>query len=334
MQTAELDYDLPEEAIAQVAAEPRDSARLLIDRGAGQPPRDGTVADLPSLVGRGDLLVVNTTRVFPARLHGRRTRGGGAEVLLLERRADGTWAALVRPSRRLRPGDHIHVAPDLAVEVGAVLPEGMRSVRLECADETAAIEAHGAVALPPYITAELPDPERYQTVYAKRPVSVAAPTAGLHLTESLLGEVRAAGAEVAEIELAVGAGTFRPITAAELGDHRMHEEWYHVPPEVLERCRAAERVIAIGTTTVRALESAVRTGEEGPTRLFITPGFEFEVVDALWTNFHQPRSSLLALLAAAIGPRWRELYEHALTSGYRFLSLGDAMFVPRFDNAS
>jgi S-adenosylmethionine:tRNA ribosyltransferase-isomerase len=193
------------------------------------------------------------------------------------------------------------------------------------------VDRYGAVPLPPYITEPLADPDRYQTVYARVPGSVAAPTAGLHLTPALLGEVRARGVEVHTVDLAVGLGTFRPLTAERIEDHVMHEERYAVPAATLEACRtAAGRVVAVGTTTVRALESAAATGDtEGHTDLFITPGFEFRVVDVLLTNFHQPRSSLLVMLAAFAGERWRDLYEVALGEGYRFLSFGDAMLVDR-----
>ena len=338
MDTAELDYDLPDEAIAQQPVTPRHAARLLVDQGPMVPPEDRTVADLPSLVGPGDLLVVNATRVLPARLHLRKDTGGAVEVLLLERDDDG-WEALVRPSRRVAPGTVLHpeAAPgaDLRVRVDADLGDGRRRVRLlGVDDELAALERYGQVPLPPYITAAIEDPERYQTVYARTPGSVAAPTAGLHLTEEVLDACRAAGAEVAEVELAVGLGTFRPIAVDRVEDHHMHAERYRVPPEVLEACGRAERVVAVGTTSVRALESAASSGRsEGVTELFIHGDHRFEVVDALLTNFHQPRSSLLVLVEAFVGPRWRDLYAHALAGGYRFLSFGDAMLLRRRDEA-
>lgn len=192
----------------------------------------------------------------------------------------------------------------------------------------------GQVPLPPYITTMLADPERYQTVYAARPTSVAAPTAGLHLTPEVLARCRERGATVVTVELSVGLGTFRPITAARLADHRMHAERYSVPEATWAACQAAERVVAVGTTVVRALESAAARGElQGSTELFITPGYRFAVVDALLTNFHLPGSSLLVLLESFMGPRWRELYRQALADGYRFLSFGDAMFCERLDPA-
>ncbi|HMG43606.1 MAG TPA: tRNA preQ1(34) S-adenosylmethionine ribosyltransferase-isomerase QueA [Acidimicrobiales bacterium] len=333
MQTAAFDYDLPTHAIAQVPVEPRDRARLLVDRGKGDAPEHRTVADLPQLVRPGDVMVVNTTRVLPARLKLRKPTGGAVEVFLLERTGPGRWDALVRPSRKVAPGTRIDAGPDLVVEVGGQTDDdgGVRHVVLHTADEQAALARHGAVPLPPYITAELADPERYQTVFADRPDSVAAPTAGLHLTDEVLDGCRAAGATIATVELAVGLGTFKPMVAERVEDHHMHSERYRVPPETLAACRnAAGRVIAVGTTAVRALESAARRQEpEGRTDLFIRRPFDWQVVDVLLTNFHLPRSSLLVLVDAFVGPRWRDLYAEALTRQYRFLSFGDAMLLER-----
>lgn len=334
MDTAQVDYDLPPDAIAQTPVEPRDAARLLVDEGARSAPSHRTVRDLPALVRPGDVVVVNTTRVRPARLHLTKPTGGAVEVLLLEP-CDGlsTWEALVRPSRRVPPGTRFEVGGDLAVTVGEDLGEGRRRVRVDLAggaDLDAVLARHGEVPLPPYITTPLADPERYQTTYAVEPGSVAAPTAGLHLTPAVLDGVRRAGGTVVPVELMVGLGTFRPIATAQVEDHHMHSERYRVPVATKEACDAAARVIAIGTTTVRALESAASTGEmEGRTDLFIHGDHPFAVVDALVTNFHQPRSSLLVLIEAFIGPRWRALYAEALAEGYRFLSFGDAMFLQR-----
>ena len=332
MQTAEFDYDLPEQAIAQVPVEPRDRARLLVDRGKGEAPEHRTVADLPTLVRPGDVVVVNTTRVLPARLKLRKPTGGAVEVFLLERTAPGRWDALVRPSRKIAPGTRLVAGPDLTVEVGE-RGEGVRPVVLHTSDgvdELTALARHGAVPLPPYITTELADPERYQTVFADRPESVAAPTAGLHLTDEVLAGCRAAGATVATVELAVGLGTFKPMTAERVEDHHMHSERYRVPEATLAACRAADRVVAVGTTAVRALESAARRGEpEGRTDLFVRRPFDWQVVDVLLTNFHLPRSSLLVLVDAFVGPRWRALYAEALAAHYRFLSFGDAMLLTR-----
>jgi S-adenosylmethionine:tRNA ribosyltransferase-isomerase len=342
MDLADFDYDLPESAIAQRPAEPRDAARLLVDCGRGGVAHR-TVADLPELVRPGDTVVVNTTRVLPARLRLRKSTGGEVEVLLLERLPSGGWEALVRPGRRVKPGTVLHAGPDLDVHVGADGPgDGTRLVDLRVGpgvDELAALDRHGVVPLPPYITTALDDPERYQTVFADRPGSVAAPTAGLHLTAEVLDRCRAAGARVAPVELVVGMGTFRPMSAPKVEDHDMHAEHYRVPPETLDVCSEARsaggRVVAVGTTTVRALESAALSGElAGRTELFIRRPWTWRVVDVLMTNFHLPRSSLLVLIDAFVGPRWRDLYAEALAAGYRFLSFGDAMWLTRTAGAA
>ncbi len=336
MDLADFDYDLPEAAVAQHPAEPRDAARLLVDRG-GEGVDHRTVADLPQLVRPGDVVVVNTTRVLPARLRLRKETGGEVEVLLLERGPTGAWEALVRPGRRVRPGTVLAAGPDLEVHIGGSGPgEGTRLVelRVDGVDELAVLERYGAVPLPPYITAALDDPDRYQTVFADRPGSVAAPTAGLHLTAPVLAGCRAAGARIEGVDLVVGMGTFRPMSADKVEDHHMHAERYHVPEATLAACNEAReaggRVVAVGTTTVRALESAALSGRlEGRTELFIHRPWAWRMVDALMTNFHLPRSSLLVLVDAFVGPRWRDLYATALAEGYRFLSFGDAMFLSR-----
>jgi S-adenosylmethionine:tRNA ribosyltransferase-isomerase len=331
-------YELPEAAIAQTPVEPRDAARLLVAVDPGGAVEHRHVADLAELVGPGDVVVVNTSRVLPARLHLTKRSGGAAEVLLLEPApgADaGVWEALVHPGRRLPPGTELLVRGRPVVTVGERLDGGRRLVRLlDLAVPGAAggvdqlLGEVGEVPLPPYIHEPLSDPERYQTVYADRPGSVAAPTAGLHLTRPLLDACRAAGAEIVDVDLAVGLGTFRPVNAELAEDHEMHAERYRVPAATLDACRGARRVIAVGTTTVRALESAAATGEaEGRSRLFIHGGHHWRAVDVLLTNFHQPRSTLLLLLEAFCGPRWRDLYATALQEGYRFLSFGDAMVV-------
>jgi S-adenosylmethionine:tRNA ribosyltransferase-isomerase len=335
--TDDFDYALPRDAIAQEPAAERDGARLLVDRGPGREPDDRLVTDLADLLAPGDLLVVNDTRVRRARLALRRETGGSAEVLLLERHADGWWEALVRPSRKLAPGTLLRCEPpddEPVVEVGDDLGGGRRRVRFPtCAsvrDEEAIIAERGVLPMPPYVTRGPRDPERYQTVYAATTSSSAAPTAGLHLTDELLARCRAKGVEVARVELAIGLDTFRPIATDKVDDHRMHTERYHVPDATLEACGRAERVVAVGTTTVRALESASATGaRSGRTELFIRRGFEFQVVDLLLTNFHLPRSTLLVLIDAFVGARWRALYDHALDHGYRFLSFGDAMLLER-----
>lgn len=372
MDASELDYELPSSAISQVPAEPRDSARLLVDTGATSPPRHLRVADLPDLVGPGDVVVVNDTRVIPARLHLSKPTGGAVEVLLLERRADGWWEALVRPSRRVAPGTRLTLArpprpglrrgsggapggpgsgEDLVVEVGEVLGvDGRRRVVLHGGagdDDLAVLDGAGEVPLPPYIHEPLADADRYQTVYADHPGSVAAPTAGLHLTRPVLDRCLAAGAAVARVDLAVGLGTFRPMTTERVEDHPMHAERYRIPPETVALLahRGREpafgprhavpgaderraRVLAVGTTVVRALESWSATGvTEGSTSLFIHGDHRFAMVDRLLTNFHVPRSSLLAMVEAFVGPHWRDLYAEALAEGYRFLSFGDAMLL-------
>lgn len=333
MDTSAVDYDLPEAAIAQTPVEPRDAARLLIDNGPGHAPDHRTVADVPSLLRPGDVVVLNTTRVLPARLLLTKLSGGAVEVLLLEPTdaEERCWEALVRPSRKVAAGTRLVAGPDLEVVVGEDLEEGRRRIQLELGPDLgvlAALERYGVVPLPPYITTPLRDPERYQTTYAVEPGSVAAPTAGLHLTAEVLAGIEATGATIAPVELVVGLGTFRPIATDRVEEHRMHAERYRVPESTMAACVEAERVIAIGTTTVRALESAHASGALwGRTDLFIYGDRRLEVVDVLLTNFHQPRSSLLVLIDAFVGPRWRALYAEALRSGYRFLSFGDAMLL-------
>jgi S-adenosylmethionine:tRNA ribosyltransferase-isomerase len=336
VRTDEFDYDLPDAAIAQAPAEPRDAARLLVDRGDAELPEDATVADLVDHVRPGDLVVVNNTRVLPARVDVVRSGGGAGEVLLLEEVEHGWWQALCRPSRKMRPGEVVDsVAGGLSFEMGEPLPDGQRLVRpLHDGSLAVALDRVGRMPLPPYITRRLTDADRYQTVFADRPGSVAAPTAGLHLTGSVLDGIRGAGAQVASVELVVGLDTFRPIATERVEQHEIHSERYRVPAETVAALASTRdrggRVLAVGTTTVRALESRAATGQaEGRTRLFITPGYRFEVVDLLMTNFHLPRSSLLAMIQAFVGPRWRDLYEVALDRGYRFLSFGDAMLLER-----
>jgi S-adenosylmethionine:tRNA ribosyltransferase-isomerase len=331
------EYHLPSEAIAQRPVEPRHASRLLVSLDPASPPRHLHVFDLPGLLEEGDLLVVNTTKVLPARLRLHKRSGGVAEVLLLEPVGDGgvdsaLWTALVRPGRRLPAGTILVDGDDELVEVGEAVGDGRRRVRLLPGGRSVSqmLDDVGTVALPPYIHEALADDGRYQTVYADRPGSVAAPTAGLHLSQEVLAACRAKGIAVAAVDLAVGLATFRPLGVDKVEDHLMHRERYQVPVETWEACRAARRVVAIGTTTVRALESAAARGcLSGDTELFIHGTFPFQIVDVLLTNFHQPRSSLLVLLEAFCGPRWRDLYAEALAEGYRFLSFGDAMLVAR-----
>ncbi len=308
MDLSELDYELPPDLIAQHPAERRDASRLLVyDRAAGA-VRHRTFAELPDEL-QGELVVVNDTKVVPARIPISSPRG---EVLLLEQREDGTWEALARPTRRLRAGRRYG-----PVELIEHLGEGRWHLRLEG-------ESAGRTPLPPYITEPLGDPSRYQTVYAREPGSAAAPTAGLHFTLELLARL-----DPARVTLHVGLDTFRPIAESRLEDHRIHGERYEVEPEAWERIRTADRVLAVGTTTVRVLETLARGGPlAGRTELFITPGFEFERVDALLTNFHLPRSTLLALVMAFAGiEETRSLYRLAVEERYRFYSFGDAMLI-------
>jgi S-adenosylmethionine:tRNA ribosyltransferase-isomerase len=309
MKSSELDYDLPGELIAQHPAERRDASRLLVYERSSGAVRHRVFADLVGEIGAGALTVVNDTRVVPARIPIERPRG---EVLLLEARGDGVWEALARPTRRLRAG-----ARHGPVELLEHLGEGRWLVRLDG-------EPAGETPLPPYITEPLDEPERYQTVYAREPGSAAAPTAGLHFTPELLEQL-----DIARVTLHVGLDTFRPVAVEQLNEHRLHGERYEVAAEAWERIRETERVVAVGTTTVRVLETLARGGPlAGRTDLFVTPGFEFRRVDALVTNFHLPRSTLLALVMAFAGiEETRELYRLAIAERYRFYSFGDAMLV-------
>jgi S-adenosylmethionine:tRNA ribosyltransferase-isomerase len=334
MRLDEFDYELPAERIAQVPIEPRDAARLLVDRGS-TPPEHRTVAELPDLLRPGDVVVVNETRVIPARLRLQRETGGAAEVLLLEPQDPGRrhWEALVRPARKLRAGEELCSAEGRpVVRIGArTLAGDTFHVELVAPVEALALlDELGEMPLPPYIHERLARPDRYQTVYANQPGSAAAPTAGLHLTPELLDRIVATGASIHPVELVVGLDTFQPVSAADPRDHRMHTERYRVPDETWAACRGAGRVIAVGTTSVRALETVAVTGRlVGRTDLFLHRGSTFDVVDLLVTNFHLPRTTLLMMIDAFVGPRWRDLYAVALAEGYRFLSFGDAMLLDR-----
>ena len=328
----QFDYPLPPGAIAQEPIEPRHAARLLDATDRTGDLHHRRVLELPDLLGAGDVLVVNETKVLAARLRLEKASGGAVEVLLLEPTGadsgEHAWQALVKPGKRVGPGTVLLAGGIKAVEVGEPLEGGRRLVRIL---DQAAVDGAGVVPLPPYIKQPLADPDRYQTVYARLPGSVAAPTAGLHLSTDVLERCRARGVTIASVDLTVGLDTFRPITVDDPADHVMHSEAYSVPEATLAACHAAERVVAVGTTTVRALESAARGALAGRTSLFISEGFQFNVVDVLLTNFHMPRSSLLLLVAAFTGPRWRDVYEVALTEKYRFLSFGDCMLLGRHD---
>ena len=311
MRSSELDYDLPPDLVAQHPAARRDGSRLLVlDRATGT-IRHRTFADLPAELG-GELVVVNDTRVVPARLKLRRRSGGAAEILLVERVGDTLWEALARPSRRLRVGERLG-----PVELLEPLGEGRWRIRLQG-------EPDGEAPLPPYIDEPLSDPGRYQTVYARESGSAAAPTAGLHFTTDLLARL-----DVERVTLHVGLDTFRPLAVDELEQHELHGERYRVTPQAWARIEAADRVLAVGTTTVRVLETIARDGVlEGRTHLYVLPGFAFHRVDALLTNFHLPRSTLLALVMAFAGvEQVRALYRLAIVERYRFYSFGDAMLI-------
>jgi S-adenosylmethionine:tRNA ribosyltransferase-isomerase len=348
--TSAFEYTLPPHLIASHPAERREGSRLLVIRRSTGDLEHRQFGELPELLTPGDVLVLNETRVFPARLVGRRAGGGRAEVLLLhpvgergEAMAEAVggetlWQALVRPGARLRPGRVVTVADDLEVEVVATLEGGSRVVRLRCGgDPLAAIERHGRVPLPPYIqrAVEPEDAERYQTVYARRSGSVAAPTAGLHFTPALLERITGRGVALARLVLHVGPGTFRPVEAEDPAQHRMHAEWYEVPAAAAAAIQGARAhggaLWAVGTTVVRTLESvADEAGEVRPgsgwTDIFIRPPHRFRAVDRLITNFHLPRSTLLMLVAAFGGHGTvMRAYREAVQREYRFYSYGDAM---------
>jgi S-adenosylmethionine:tRNA ribosyltransferase-isomerase len=352
MRTADFDYDLPAERIAQTPAEPRDSARMLVLHRAGGSIEHRRFRDIVDCLVPGDRLVVNRSRVIPARLRGRKASGGAVEVLLLHPLAEArTWACLirgrVRPGTRLSFGD-TDTPSDSAVDtdsaaghdgatVVAVAADGTREVRFDRSIE-ARLDRLGEVPLPPYIKAPLADPGRYQTVYAEAPGSAAAPTAGLHFTPELIADLMARGIDWSTVTLHIGLDTFRPVEAEAVADHQIHREWAVLDADTAEAIRATRRaggrIVAVGTTTVRVLETAAgRSGGEvepfaGWTDLFITPGYAFRAVDALITNFHLPRSSLLMLVAAFAGKdRIDRAYAEAIREGYRFFSFGDAMLI-------
>ncbi len=344
--TAAYTYDLPPDAIAKQPADPADAARLLVVRDNGLEHR--TFRDFASVLQPGDLLVVNETRVIRARLVGTRAGGGAAEILLLRpsdrARYDTAarhWLALVKPGRKLRTGAVVRFGGDGAAQVVAVQPDGVREVELTCRTTLEALlERHGEMPLPPYVGAgDESRAERYQTIFARVPGSVAAPTASLHFTPRVLDDIRARGVTIAPVVLDIGLGTFRPIDAERLGDHVMHPETYVIPAETAAQIAAAKaegrRVIAAGTTAVRALEAAAAPGGTvrpgaAETNLFILPGYEWRVVDGLLTNFHLPVSTLLVLVCAFGGyERVMAAYRRAIADGYRFYSFGDAMFALR-----
>ncbi len=349
------DYELPLEQIAQNPACPRDRARLLV---VDSPTSHShhVFRDLPDLLKRGDLLVMNNTRVIPARLYGQKASGALVEVLLLEEQQHNIWLALVKPGKRLQPGAtiffHSQQSEDTR-EQGKTNPSLLLSATILATDEETGgrllqfhvpsgasviqfLDAFGRVPLPPYITNSQAELEQYQTVYAQKPGAVAAPTAGLHFTPQLLRQLQEYGIEQAFVTLHVGVGTFRPVEVEDVKTHKMHGEWIEVGAETVEQIRATKarggRIIAVGTTTVRALEGAAQSGQLQPfcgkTNVFIYPGYQWRVVEGLITNFHLPRSSLMMLVSAAIGrQRLLALYQVAIAAGYRFYSFGDAMLI-------
>ena len=334
MRTSELDYDLPPGLIAQTPAEPRSSSRLLVyDRATGA-IRHRRFADLLDELAADDLVVVNDTRVLPVRLRGRRTTGGAVEILLLEPRRDGEWEALARPYARLRSGEVVSAA-GLDLRIEQRLGEGRVTVTpLTSEPIEQALAAAGEMPLPPYIQQAPADPDRYQTVYARQPGSAAAPTAGLHFTPELWATL-GTRMEVVAVTLGVGLDTFRPVAEDDLGEHEIHSERYQVSEDTAAAIRAAltdgRRVVAVGTTVVRVLETVFGDppGElAGRSRLFITPGYRFRAVGAMVTNFHLPRSTLLALVMAFAGIEGtRDLYRKAVAERYRFYSFGDACLI-------
>ncbi len=331
MHTSEFDYTLPERAIAQQAIEPRDSSRLLRVADLS----DHRFSQLPDLLCAGDLLVVNRTRVRHARFTGTRRGTGGAVEMLLLRPLGPRWEALVRPARRMRPG--------VVLDFGAITATVKTRPTAGCVEVDLAtkgpieevVEREGKIPLPPYFHGKLDDPDRYQTIFASVTGSAAAPTAALHFTPDLVDRLARGGVGIAEVELEVGLDTFRPMAEGDLADHIMHKETFSVPAATVEAiadaARNGGRVIAVGTTVVRSLETAAGGGRlrpmGGSSSLFIQPGYHPRVVDGLITNFHAPRTTLMVLVAALIGDQWREVYRTALDRGYRFLSFGDAMLV-------
>jgi S-adenosylmethionine:tRNA ribosyltransferase-isomerase len=342
LRTSDYDFELPPDRIAQAPAERRDASRLLVVDRATDTLAHRVFSDLIEYILPGDALVLNETRVFPARLLGRRASGADAEVLLLTPHGgeEKLWTALVRPGAKLKPGRTVEVSDELSIEIVESTPGGERIVRLHTPLPLAeALDRYGEVPLPPYVQhrATEEDRERYQTVYARERGSVAAPTAGLHFTPELLAALEAKGVRLVRLVLHVGVGTFRPVETDDPAEHRMHSEWYHVPADAaaaLNDTRAAGGAIwAVGTTVTRTLEtvadeSGVIHAGEGWTDIFIRPPYRYRAVDHLVTNFHLPRSTLLMLVAAFAGyETMMRAYREAIDGGYRFFSYGDAMLI-------
>ncbi len=331
-------YDLPEELIAQTPAEPRDSSRLLVYHRDTKEIEHRIFRDITDYLKAGDVLVVNRTRVLPARIYARTVNGGAVEVLLLKRLALDEWEVLVRPGKKCRPGTHLVVSEELALDVLSVTESGERIVKFVYDGTFEDILSRvGSMPLPPYIHEKLSDPERYQTVYSRENGSAAAPTAGLHFTPGLLEKIRGKGVEIAEVLLHVGLGTFRPVKEENVLDHKMHSEYYEVSEEaadIVNRAkREGRRVICVGTTSVRTVETvADKDGFlhacKGNTEIFIYPPYRFKCVDALITNFHLPESTLLMLVSAlCTREEVLHVYDVAVKERYRFFSFGDAMLI-------
>ena len=343
MKLSDFDFDLPETLIATRPAVPRSSARMLVAQ--GDDLHDGHVTDLTTWLRAGDLLVLNDTKVIPARLTGQRVRDSTQgrvqariEVTLLEPRADGTWAALIKPLRKLKIGETVVFSADLSATLEAVA-DGQGHLRFNCTGDAfdVALNAAGAMPLPPYIAAKRPADARdltdYQTVFARRAGAVAAPTASLHFDTGLLAALAAKGVGFTHVTLHVGAGTFLPVKVDDISQHKMHSEWGQVSAaaaaDIAATKAAGGRVIPVGTTALRLIETAARTGQiaawEGDTDIFITPGFKFQVADGLMTNFHLPKSTLMMLVSALMGTQTvKNIYAHAIAEQYRFFSYGDA----------
>jgi len=338
MKLSDFMYDLPEERIAQTPVEPRDHSRLMvIHRDTGE-IEHRHFYDIIEYLNPGDCLVINETKVIPARLYGERPTGGACEVLLLKQLGPKRWETLVRPGKKLKPGAEVVFGDGrLRCRVMETTDVGGRIVEFECEGSfEAALDALGEMPLPPYIHEKLEDRDRYQTVYAKQDGSAAAPTAGLHFTPELMDRIRQKGVDIVPVLLHVGLGTFRPVKVENIEEHEMHSEYFEVTPQAAERINAARqsggRIIAVGTTSVRTLESAAEDGrlvaKRGDTNIFIKPGYRFQLVDALITNFHLPGSTLI-MLVSALWDRERILaaYRIAVEEEYRFFSFGDAMLI-------
>lgn len=335
MDASLFDYELPKELIAQEPVEPRDHSRLMVLHRSTQTIEHRRFYELPEYLQAGDVLVLNDTRVSAWRLIGRKPTGGQAEVFLLHPLADGRWHALVKPGRRLPDGSRVLVGGALEVVIEGRLEGGLRLVRLVSSEPPEQVLPRlGQVPLPPYIHKQLTNPERYQTVYAHQLGSAAAPTAGLHFTPALLERLKGKGVQIVYITLHVSLDTFRPLKTEQVEQHKMHGEWYTITPEAAAAINAARgRIVAVGTTSIRTLESAavdkrrVQAGS-AETHLYITPGYEFKVVDAIITNFHMPRTTMLVLVSAFAGREFvLRAYQEAVRERYRFLSFGDAMLI-------